>query len=359
MHPFPYRVARLMLFLAAVSALVLADVSSASQTETWTVVSSPSSDALYEVAYGGNRYIVVGDAILSSENGSEWAEAISPSTTLMAVSFGNGMYVAAGQWIRTETNQICSYTYSGGLLTGYEFPQWYYTYLYTSSDGESFSESEIGSDITVPKNESDTANEMDFSDMTYFDNSFYTVGTVEVHYDEVTTTIVTDPVTGLPEYQYDYFCKHREDMGVVQSIDGADWAFSFADSESQLRAITAGDNTLVAVGEDGTIYTSPDAETWTAQSSGTTEHLHGIAYGDSAFVAVGDAGTILTSPDAETWTAQSSGTAEHLHGIAYGDSSFVAVGDNGTMVRTVLGNGDPEAAGNGGGGCMISTAKGR
>jgi hypothetical protein len=65
---------------------------------------------------------------------------------------------------------------------------------------------------------------------------------------------------------------------------------------SLLTGVAYGNNTFVAVGDDGTILTSPDGVSWTARTSETGYGLYGVTYGNGTFVAVGWYGTILTSP---------------------------------------------------------------
>ena len=66
-----------------------------------------------------------------------------------------------------------------------------------------------------------------------------------------------------------------------------------------------------------------DLNQWILRTSGTSNTLHGVAYGNNTLVAVGDAGTILTSPNGVTWTTRTSGTSNVLFGVAYGSNSFV------------------------------------
>ena len=62
---------------------------------------------------------------------------------------------------------------------------------------------------------------------------------------------------------------------------------------------TTSSGLFIAVGASGTLLTSSDGTTWTAQTSGTSNNLKGVTYGNSTFIAVGGDGyangTILTS----------------------------------------------------------------
>lgn len=93
---------------------------------------------------------------------------------------------------------------------------------------------------------------------------------------------------------------------------------------NHLNAAAFGKDTIVAVGDTGTIITSQDGINWTVRSAPTSSNLTGIAYGNDTFVAVGDS-AICTSPDGISWTKSPlSGT--ELTAIAYGNNGFVAVG---------------------------------
>lgn len=96
---------------------------------------------------------------------------------------------------------------------------------------------------------------------------------------------------------------------------------------------------FVAVGDKGTVITSTDGASWTTQTTGISENisenLNAVVYSGSRLVAVGDSGKIITSSDGGvTWAASTSGVSVNLNAIAYGDSKFVAVGDGGEIINS-------------------------
>ncbi|MEI2398727.1 Ig-like domain-containing protein [Paenibacillus phytohabitans] len=96
---------------------------------------------------------------------------------------------------------------------------------------------------------------------------------------------------------------------------------------------------FVAVGDKGTVITSTDGASWTTQTTGISENisenLNAVVYSGSRLVAVGDSGKIITSSDGGvTWAASTSGVSVNLNAIAYGDSKFVAVGDGGKIINS-------------------------
>ena len=66
--------------------------------------------------------------------------------------------------------------------------------------------------------------------------------------------------------------------------------------------------------------------TWTLRHFGNT--LYGVVYGNNTFVALGSSGAIFTSPDGINWTQRNSGTSHALYGVTYGNGMFVVVGDD-------------------------------
>jgi photosystem II stability/assembly factor-like uncharacterized protein len=119
--------------------------------------------------------------------------------------------------------------------------------------------------------------------------------------------------------------------------DGETWTYrKVKTTYYDTNGISYGNGTFVAVGAGGTIFTSNDnGVTWTFKTSGTTESLNGISYGNGTFVAVGDGDTILTSDNnGLTWTSRTSGTDKWFNGISYSNGTFVAVGGAGTIVTS-------------------------
>jgi len=126
-------------------------------------------------------------------------------------------------------------------------------------------------------------------------------------------------------------------------ITGANGTVLYADDPSQfspgtltsgptsdwLESVTASPFLVVAVGDNGAIYTSTNGVQWKRQASGTTQWLRGVTWGAGAFVAVGENGKLMTSINGTNWTSRSSGTAEHLNRVAYANNRFLTVAEGG------------------------------
>ena len=98
-----------------------------------------------------------------------------------------------------------------------------------------------------------------------------------------------------------------------------------------LEGIAASPNTIVAVGDNGAIYSSANGATWTARGNYTT-WLRSVAYGDNQFLAVGEDGFIASSSNGQNWQLRTSGTTAHLNSVAWLLDRFWVVGDNGTVL---------------------------
>lgn len=103
-------------------------------------------------------------------------------------------------------------------------------------------------------------------------------------------------------------------------------------TEDWLEGVTAGGDRLVAVGDNGSVYTSMDGVEWSVGSSGVTNWLRDVAYDGSRFVAVGEDGTVLSSENGLQWSAQASPVEEHLTAVAVLSPGFLVAGDNGTVL---------------------------
>ena len=150
-----------------------------------------------------------------------------------------------------------------------------------------------------------------------------------------TWTVRVPGFSGLDGVAYgnDTFVAVGEDGAILTSPDGVNWTQRTSGTSNRLRGVTYGNGLFVAVGEDGTILTSPDGATWTQRTLETNDDFIGVTYGNGTFVAVGD-GAILTSPDGVNWTQRTSETSDDLYAVTYGNGLFVAVGIYGTILTS-------------------------
>lgn len=153
----------------------------------------------------------------------------------------------------------------------------------------------------IPR-ETQTTN--DLRSVTFFDGRIIVTG-------EQGTILVGDANSPRPQFQ-------------KIDLSSPDW----------LEGVAASASMLVAVGDNGAIYTSNNGTTWQRQPQGFSDWLRGVAFGSGVFVAVGENGFVATSVQGTTWQRQTSGVPEHLNQVAWVQNRFIAVGENGRAIAS-------------------------
>lgn len=182
--------------LLVCSSADLALASTDASSTTWTTAASNTNNDLMAVTYGNGIFLAVGNngTILTSADGSKWTQQTLPyspislnTVMLNSVAFGNNMFVAVGD----KT-------------------------ILTSVDGVNW----------TPINY-----------VTYAGNPAY--------YIQAWLTNVT--------YTNSTFIVLGKSGTIITSADGVNWTQQSVNSASQLNSVTSCNNTLVAVGNSGTI----------------------------------------------------------------------------------------------------------
>lgn len=299
------------LFFTVCCLLLTPGAAGAGPLDEWQAMGSGTTSDLYNVTYGGGRFVAVGasGSILTSSDGSSWSFAGSPTTALLyGVIYGSGVFVASGQagtvlsssngtsWTqRTSgiTNQLYCAAYGGGrfVVVGTSGA------ILTSSDGSSWTKPDSGVSLGL-------------FGVTYGNGRFVIVG---------------------------------ESGVVLTSSDGADWSRQTSNTSRWLDEVAYGNGRFVAAGEGGAVITSPDGLSWTPYSAGTAGDLYCIGFGNGTFAAVGAGGAISTTSDGASWTVRSSGTTANLRGIAFDGRRFLATGFQGTILQSGAVSGPPVA----------------
>jgi photosystem II stability/assembly factor-like uncharacterized protein len=104
-----------------------------------------------------------------------------------------------------------------------------------------------------------------------------------------------------------------------------------------------GTDTLIAVGDSGTIISSASgmADAWVdATNAVAYQSLSGVTWEGTnmQFLIVGAGGTVLTG-EPNNWTLQNTPVTTDLEDVAWTGSQYIAVGKNGTVLITDTGNG--------------------
>jgi hypothetical protein len=315
---------------------------------TWTTVDITSIFDRYNIyieaiAYGKDKFVVVGDIIATSTDGRTWSAVTTNAfdynsgdkARIYAIAHdGNSKFVAGGEfgkmaystdgvnWTATDSkfgdrdNSICAIAYGNNkFVAGGENGK-----IATSTDGVTWTAVNTGSIFDY-----------------LYDGSTYKVG------------------IGAIAYGNNKFVAVGDEGKIATSTDGVTWTavntgsiFDYVDdlfgpSKAAIIAIAYGNGKFVAGGEESKIAVSSDGVSWTAVTTTAFDYhpiysgetistgFRRIAFGDGKFVA-GHGGTMATSTDGATWTPIPTPTSfNRLWAIAYGNGKFVAGSDYGYM----------------------------
>lgn len=159
------------------------------------------------------------------------------------------------------------------------------------------------------------------------------------------TTVIANPqVLNSIAHVNGSFIVSGEDSIVGSSLDGYAWS-------SDLTGLANTGEVYVVIGEKGKIVSSTDGETWYSRVSHTNQNLNAVAHIPdlltpqpyppgpantvNSIIVVGDRGTIITSINGEGWSPRNSGTSENLNDIAWSDDGIFAVGSNGIIIKSL------------------------
>jgi hypothetical protein len=131
---------------------------------------------------------------------------------------------------------------------------------------------------------------------------------------------------------------------VLVSLDGLTWTnVTPAGSSETMYGVTSGNDMIIIVGNNGSIFKTINGSNWTNISTGSYD-LTDITYSSDLglFVAIGQAGAILTSiDDGVNWTDVTDPliTSENLNSIIWNatDSKFIIVGNNNVILESTDG----------------------
>lgn len=279
----------------------------------WTQRTQPSpARTLYCITYGNGLFVAAGTdgKIVTSTDGITWTNQTSGySFEFDAITYGNGIYVAVTQdasnsiftstdgvtWTKnlTVSLRLWAVAYGGGLFVaaGNDGA------LITSPDG-----------LTWTNRTSGFTSGQRCSGVAYGNGTWIVVN-------EHTTNISTST------------------DGVTWTIKGTSGAIT-----TPLLCVTYGNGVWVIGGNNAEIATSSDTNTWIARTSNLTAggssvySVRAAIFANNRFYitafSLSFSNCISTSPDGITWTGQNAGFASsRFYGLAYGVNKLVAVGD--------------------------------
>jgi hypothetical protein len=237
-----------------------------------------------------------------------WANPYPTGNELSSITYGNGMFVAAGDdgTILTSAdeetwdiqNSGTSNYLAGAAWLGGKFWCVGNSVILNSADGVNWSNPNTGSSFT--------GRNIGYNGSRYVITSSSSV-------------------------------RYSDDDGATWNLINLGAIFGWSDPAYRMMYDIVWDGSqFVVIGDYGTVVTSPNGIDWTEQTSPTdTPHLRAIVYDGSIFVAVGKDGAIITSPNGTVWTPRTSGTASQLLDIIWDGSQFVAVGNPSTAGESI------------------------
>ncbi len=282
----------------------------------WDKVSHGTVQNLHDVTWNGSQYVAVGmhGTIVTSPDGANWTDHgltmanignLTLIPDLKAVTWGNGQFVAVGNWILVTSPDGATWTSPwASPVINFRDVIWAGAPLNlfvaagpgnkvsTSADGVTWTERSVG-----------------LSSNQHVDSLAWNGSKLVAAGGGLSTT----------------------DRFVATSEDTISWNVnSFT---SQFRDIVWDGSQFMAVESGMTIYTSPDGDTWTlaVTSPPSASTLNGVVWDGSQYTAVGR--VVMHSSDGNTWAVQSMFTDNELNAITWnGDSQYVTVGEHGTIL---------------------------
>ena len=282
-----------------------------------------------DLTFGGGRFVAVsGGSIYTSTNATAWSVSTFTNVTLSGVAYGGGRYVAVGNYaqgtvvtsgdgihwnresavqsrLRAVTHGANGFLALGGTAS-----------LLTSMDGA----------IWLNRT---TVTENSLSSVAFGGGRFVAVGyggEVVTSTNGVVWARASTPtnlfLSGVAFGNGRFVAIDEYNTGLLFSTNGIDWVLRSRPS-GNIQAVTYGGGLFLAVGY-GVILASPDGENWASRNSGHPSlSLSTVTFGNGIFVAAGQNGILLTSPDTITWTERSYGNSQSIYSSAFGNGTFV------------------------------------
>jgi hypothetical protein len=126
-----------------------------------------------------------------------------------------------------------------------------------------------------------------------------------------------------------------EEGTIVSGDSASSLALRTIATTDWLEGIAASANTIVAVGDNGAIYSSANGIDWVRRGN-FTAWLRSVAYAGGQFICVGEDGFLATSNNGQSWTKRNLATTAHLNKVAFFHDRFWVVGDRGTVLTNNL-----------------------
>ncbi|MFZ5824595.1 MAG: WD40/YVTN/BNR-like repeat-containing protein [Bacillota bacterium] len=318
-------------------------VSASSSPQGWQAVRAMESrSTLFAVIYAGGRFVAVGanGTVRTSFDARTWTSvATEVQEGLVGIAYGNGLYVAVGSsgTILTSPDAVRWTLRSSPVSTGLNgvaFGEGRFVavgrdgVILTSEDGETWTRRVLETDIHL-------------NAVGYGNGRFLAVGHRQLGYESDDGIRWTQSLTGDNWSNLDgvFFGYNRfyvvGNSGAFFYHTSEGWEKLAVGTQQHLRAMTVHpvERQMILVGANGTLVKRVPG-TDTLVDLGVALDLHGVIYAAGQYVVVGAGGLILTSTDGSLWTQRVEGRAGSLPAIAYGDGIYVAGSDAGDLLTS-------------------------
>lgn len=279
----------------------------------WTSYPSGATQTLNAVAYGGGKYVAVGDGgvIYVSTDRKIWSPRSSgTSQNLNSVTYGAGIFVAVGE---SNTRVV-------------------------SNNGDSWSVGTIATNFT-PKS-------IVFGNSLFIASGFIGASDSGIYSspDSTTWTQRLNSVAGGGIYAMSWsgarFVGGGQGSGspnLYTSTNGTAWTQTSSGAPATTFTSSSNDGTtFVITGLDGRIYTTTNGTSVNLRAT-TGVQLNGSTYSaDGKWLAVGNGGAAFISPTSTTWTSSGTGTALNLRAASFDQTDteyFLVVGGSGITLE--------------------------
>jgi len=299
----------------------------------WTARTIEVGNDIYDVIYAKDSLAAVGTygIILNSPDGVSWTWTwtSSASTPWKGIAYGNDRWIVVGDnasaWMRTSADGINWESYpSFAIQSNLSYANGMFfmgssNKIYTSENGTIWK--------SIPSN---TANRIE--DIAYGNGLYVGVGsggTIVTSSNGKDWTVQESPTTknlNSVAYGNGIFLAVGQSGTVVYSEDGVEWTESSTGEDRNVSSVTFWSGKFYAVGPGslttrGSYYYSEDGKTW---SSGNIMYVYTseVTAGDGRLVAVG-AGTndknkgISTTTNGTNWSQLTSNANENLRDVTY------------------------------------------
>jgi len=264
----------------------------------WTLRTPPSSELFVRIAYGGGRFIAVGDSTSTaiSNDGITWTTGSIPYSENKAITYGASKFVVMATtwwdagvahsssdgitWVQSdEIDQAVAVVYGGSVFVAVLSDN----FVITSPDGVAWTQQ------SVPSHQS-------WGAVAYGNGVFVAVASGGA-------------------------------VQIMTSPNGITWTNRTGSLSRLWTSVAYGAGLFVAVsqGSPSGVMTSPDGITWTTRTAVNAQWFS-VTYGNGLFVAVGWGLNVITSTDGITWVTRSAASNAQWWGVAYGGDKFAAVG---------------------------------